>query len=927
MNINPNRGNSRMDKRMNAITKTTSILALLVTTGLALAAGTVNAAEPPKSEHTPDLDKLVGQPADLSPWAYAWRADREVQEKPEAYFIPRRLERLDKVYRTLWSKMTETERANDAGKLYSGLLPAPKGGLLSALLWLAPVPRAQRIELRWTEGSAVPPVEAIEVRVYPSKAGWFGFVRDEVLPAPAASADGRTWTYANERKDPATGKVSALFEGTDMVAVFFDPGKAPAGTKYGCPTIHLYRPHAKWSTLDVEIEWGFKQGAEEVAFDGRIEAYYGYVKSVKPLPEDEGTTMAGADAWKSSPAPGGARRGIAVSLLYPGRFGRRPGISPLDTRITLWTKGGNLTFVPDDVNTGPVLVPGLGMFVTKAGGKTTARQFAADLAARNLKTIPQLTREHPEAASWEEVMRHIRLMEPTLPPIVPVEDPPMQVRVPDERWPDAWRRAALQLKNGPYSWWTLAEEVARPINAMDLVGLHEVSAKHLDYWLKTPGVKPDGDFVDGEGGLEYAKSMKYGIGWSHDGTLPSTGKILFTLAERYFLSGDKQWFQKNRARMQAAADWIIRQRELYLKDIPNRQNLAVAGLQPPQMATDIGHGTCRWFWHLFVDGFSYQGLRRFADALSEVDAEAGKKYSDAADAYRADILRAVEREIATSPVRRVRDGTYRSYIPSTVYTRGMFREVIGDYSFFDVEQGALPLADAFGAMDPNDDRIGSHLEIIEENLMPLKEQTRVADDENWFYNGFAGQCKVSYVADVYLLRDDVPCFLRHLWNNYAGFAQMGGGFSEHCAMKGKKYEFPGPDAKPAGDSGSTGWFVKCFRNLLVMEDGQSLWLARATPRAWLEQGKKISIKNAPTHFGAVSYEIASDVDNGKITATVELPARKAPKEVVLRFRHPKAAPIKAVTVNGKPWTEYNKDKETITLPRGLTGNVAVTAQY
>ncbi len=63
-------------------------------------------------------------------------------------------------------------------------------------------------------------------------------------------------------------------------------------------------------------------------------------------------------------------------------------------------------------------------------------------------------------------------------------------------------------------------------------------------------------------------------------------------------------------------------------------------------------------------------------------------------------------------------------------------------------------------------------------------------------------------------------------------------------------------------------------------------------------------------------------------------ARKAPKEVVLRFGHPKSAPVKAVTVNGpsagsgdaQPWTEFNKDKETITL-KGLTGAVTVTAQY
>jgi len=362
---------------MNADTRRTS-LAALVALSLALTAG---AAEPPKPETLPDLDKLVGQSVDLSPWAYAWRADCAVQEKPEAYFIPRRLKRLDEVYRTIASRPTETDQDKKRVAEYKGmdLLPAPKGRLLSALLWLAPVP-AQRIELRWPEGSAVPPADTLEVRVYPSKTGWFGAVRDAVLPAPAVSADGRTLTYPNQQPEgPTKGK--SIFESTDMVAVFFDPDKAAAGAKYGCPTIHLFPPNRKWSAVDVEIEWGFKEGAEKAVFDGRIEAYGGYVMSVKPLPEDKGTTMTGADAWKS--AAGGGRRGIVVSLLHPGRFAGRPRISPMDTRITLWTKGGNLTFLADDVNSGPVLVRGAGIFVAKSGGKTTARQFAAELAAKN----------------------------------------------------------------------------------------------------------------------------------------------------------------------------------------------------------------------------------------------------------------------------------------------------------------------------------------------------------------------------------------------------------------------------------------------------------------------------------------------------------------------------------------------------------------
>ena len=62
------------------------------------------AADLPPGQSTPtstnELDKLAGQPVDIAPWTYAWRADRTIQEKPEAYFIPHRLERIDKVYRT-----------------------------------------------------------------------------------------------------------------------------------------------------------------------------------------------------------------------------------------------------------------------------------------------------------------------------------------------------------------------------------------------------------------------------------------------------------------------------------------------------------------------------------------------------------------------------------------------------------------------------------------------------------------------------------------------------------------------------------------------------------------------------------------------------------------------------------------------------------
>lgn len=84
------------------------------------------------------LEGLAGQAVDIAPWTYAWRADRPVQEKPEAEFIPRRLERIDKVYRTASTALPPDQLK----RIYYNMpdllrpLPAlPKGRLQAGLLW------------------------------------------------------------------------------------------------------------------------------------------------------------------------------------------------------------------------------------------------------------------------------------------------------------------------------------------------------------------------------------------------------------------------------------------------------------------------------------------------------------------------------------------------------------------------------------------------------------------------------------------------------------------------------------------------------------------------------------------------------------------------------------------------------------------------
>ena len=705
---------------MNKRILQTVVVAALAVVGVGVAFTAESSGLPPTAMKTTELDKLVGQPVDIAPWAYAWRTGLAIQEKPEAYFIPRRLQRMNKVYRTAFTTLPQPQLKSiyyDMPDLLKPLLPPPKGQLQAGLLWTGGVVDYQ-VELHWSaDVQTIPSPEAVEVRVYPTSFSWFGWTVDKVLGNPEISGDRRTWTYKSDptaRMDAAySARVAAA---TEMVAVFCEDGKS--GVESAVPSIRVVGPSiGVWKRMDVEIEWGFLAGTKK-NFDGRLEPDVAMIGSVRPLAEDLGTTVTGGHRWQSRVA-GDTRRGIVVPLLYAPKS--RPG---LDSRITVWSQTTGFTFRVSDLDNGPILIPEQGVFVTKVGGGQTARQFTKELAAKERKSLRQMTREHREATSWEELMQEVRLWTcpkgTALPPFPPVEDPPMQVQLPDGRWTDAWRAASFQLR-GKHMWGGLAFEVGRVAHDQDLVGLHDEADKVYEHFLKAPGAKSDGDYTDGDGALEWATAMRHDMGYSHDGTHASTGRLLFAMAERCFLMGDKEWFQRNRVRLQAAADWIIRQRTLYMKDIPNRKDLFVVGLMPPCMLGDYAIPSCDWHWYYVDNALSLQGLQRFADALTEFDPKAGRKDRHEAEAFCKDLRRAVERDAVLAPVRLGRDGAYHSYIPRMAYARGLTGPELGAPQFPDCDRfmGALPLAERFAALDAGDVRMVDTLDVMEEMGMSV----------------------------------------------------------------------------------------------------------------------------------------------------------------------------------------------------------------
>ena len=925
----------------------------------------------------PAGENLVGQPAELSAWAYAYRADRRVQDFPEAYLVLRRLERLDHVYRPLSLLLSqESEKKQIPNPPYSfllscksigeqgAMLPPPTGILQSALLWEGRM-RLNRLEFRWPANESAPPRESVEVRVYPTPYGWFGWQRDQqVTVAPEISADGLTWVYKGDWND------------VDMVAVFVASGgssnkdDAKGQLKTAVPQIQVYGPE-KWERMDLEIEWGFKGGTEKADFDGRVEGFFGLVSRATPLSGDTGTRMDGPVSWKSH-ASGRNRRGLALSLLYirpameqVGNLPKFPYGHPRDSRITVWTQSGSFTFLPRDLDRGPILAPEYGFFVTKAGSGKTAQSFTAELSSTNVKSIREMTREHREA-SWDEAMRELKLplLPPgtTLPAYKQVEDPPMQVEVPEVRWQDAWRMGVSNLRKGELSYMNLALEAPRPIHAMDAVALHDTAAKWLDGFLQRPGDLADGDFNDGSGSFSlgrlfhgtalmgcpgYPAHETYEL--VHNG---GTGRILYDLAEHYFLTGDTKWFKTNQWRMQAAAEWIIRQRNSYLKDVPNRENLAVAGLHPPQHIADCAWGYSEWKWYTAIDSWYYQGLHRFAEAMTEVDPQNAARYLTESEQYRRALQKALDRAITLSPVMRVRNGTYRSYIPPILYLRGpsigqvtQIAMTDQDWPLQGLDAAGLPAADDIrvdGDLDVSEDVLALNTTHIQggnryQLLTARRKERGLASAEDWFWGGFAPQLGYSSLANVYLRRDEVSSFLRQWVNNYAAFVvptpeygflenvlnQFGPEFVELFYQTDHHLLLSNPGYR---NGHALAYFMEQFRNLLVWEDGSTLWLAKATPRAWLEQGKEISVKDAPTYFGTVGYKIVSDADHGKITATVEMPARRAPSSVLLRLRHPRAVRMKSVTVNGNAWKDFDPAREVISL-HDVQGMVTVESNY
>jgi len=142
-------------------------------------------------------------------------------------------------------------------------------------------------------------------------------------------------------------------------------------------------------------------------------------------------------------------------------------------------------------------------------------------------------------------------------------------------------------------------------------------------------------------------------------------------------------------------------------------------------------------------------------------------------------------------------------------------------------------------------------------------------------------------AFTFMALDDIPAMLEHFYS----LVSHGG---QHVALRTPIEQRDGVAWTQPGDAN----LLRLMRDMLVREEGDGLVLAGSCPRAWLSEGKSLSVTDLPTHFGPVSYRLR--VNAAKITGSLDFRFHAAPGSVCIRLRRPEGVVPCRVRVDGRP---------------------------
>jgi len=367
-----------------------------------------------------------------------------------------------------------------------------------------------------------------------------------------------------------------------------------------------------------------------------------------------------------------------------------------------------------------------------------------------------------------------------------------------------------------------------------------------------------------------------------------TPGMLYAAAQNFLLSGNRAALEQLMPQSLKALDWCLDR---------VRQAESFGGLVRGPLNDGTGDGV----W-AFNQAYMYAGLELFGRALEQIGNPRGAEARQAAVRLKAAIDRGFHAASANSPLVQLRDHTWIPYVPTEAHT---YQRKLEEWYPTEVDTGPLHLP-RLKAVDADSDLARWLLEDHEDNLF----------FKGW---GIANEPVYNQQGTAYLLRDDPKAVIRTFYSYMASaFSQSALEPVEHRFTHGQYFGPPSTDGA---------WF-ELYRNMLVMErDDDSLLLAGFAPRRWLEDGRRIEVRRAPTRFGELSMTINSKAASGRIEAEVEAPGRSRPSALLVRLRHPSGARMRSVHVNGHEWTDFDASKEWVRIQRPGETKYVIAATY
>jgi hypothetical protein len=366
---------------------------------------------------------------------------------------------------------------------------------------------------------------------------------------------------------------------------------------------------------------------------------------------------------------------------------------------------------------------------------------------------------------------------------------------------------------------------------------------------------------------------------------------LYTIAQNYLLSENKEHFERLLPHAIKTLDWCITQINK-ANSGKDRTGLIVGPLN------DLTVAEKEW---AFTQAYFVGGLELFGKALSKYKHARAQEVLQIAAKMKTDVVTEFSKSSVKAPVAQLEDGTWINYVPADAMTP---RRLMDQWYPTDVDTGPLHLS-RLGVFEPFSWLTNAMINDHEDNLF-LKNQ------------GAANEPVYIQQANVYLLRDEPKAVIRAFYSLMAcGFAHEQLTPLEHRWAWGQYYGPPSTDGA---------WF-EIYRKMLLNEIGRdSLIIGQAVPRKWIEKDKKIEVKNAPSYFGPVSFTIKG-LDKQEIKVNIDLSDQNLPKTLLVRLRHPEGRPLRAVMVNGKSWENFDVKKEYIQIAKPVSGSYVISAKY